>query len=172
MSKTVTIGGDRLGSGKKNRVQLHGFERSTHDLGYVWRNTQAPGTLVPFMSMIALPGDTFDINLNADVKTHPTVGPLFASFKLQLDVFQCPIRLYNSWLHNNRLNIGNKMADVKLPNFKISCNPISFNKLYDADGNYIGEGTNDADNLPIDIQQINPSSLLHYLGISGIAGYQ
>nr|QJB21155.1 MAG: major capsid protein [Microvirus sp.] len=166
MSRSVTLGGDRLGAGKKNRVELHGFERSTHDLGYVWRNTQAPGTLVPFMSMIALPGDTFDINLGADVKTHPTIGPLFASFKLQLDVFQCPIRLYNSWLHNNKLKIN--MSDIKLPYLNIECNPISFNKLYDIDGIYIGENTDDLNYLPIDIQQINPSSLLHYLGISGI----
>ena len=53
--KTVNLGGDRLGSGNKLKVNLHGFERSNHDLGYVWRNTQAPGTLVPFMCMLGLP---------------------------------------------------------------------------------------------------------------------
>ena len=55
MSK-VTIGGDRLGSGKKMQVELDDFQRSNHDLGYVFRTTMSPGTLVPFMNEVALPG--------------------------------------------------------------------------------------------------------------------
>ena len=74
---TINIGGERLGSGAKMNVKTRSFERSTHDLGYIWRNTQAPGTLVPFMSTLMLPGDTFDIELNADVKTMPTFFYLF-----------------------------------------------------------------------------------------------
>ena len=79
-----TLGGDRLGSGKKMQVDLHNYERSTHDLGYLWRSTMSAGTLVPFMSQVALPGDTFDINLNCDIKTHPTIGPLFGSYKVRV----------------------------------------------------------------------------------------
>ena len=114
-----TLGGDRLGSGKKQKVYLHGYERSTHDMGYIWRSTMASGTLVPFMSEVALPGDTFDINLDCDVKTHPTVGPLSGSYKVQLDIFQAPIRLYQGQLHNNKLGIGMNMANVKLPLIKL-----------------------------------------------------
>lgn len=153
--KTVTLGGDRLGSGNKQKVTMHGFERSNHDLGYVWRNTQAPGTLVPFMTKLALPGDEFDINLAADVKTHPTLGPLFASFKLQLDVFSCPIRLYHSWLHNNKLNIGNNMATVKLPQLKFE----NMNNVFMGEPTYI---------LDINNQQINQSCIFSYLGLRGI----
>lgn len=161
MGRQVTLGGDRLGSGKKQKVSLHGFERSTHDLGFVWRNTQAPGTLVPFMNLLALPGDTFDINLGADVKTHPTLGPLFASFKLQLDVFECPIRLYHAWLHNNKLKIGLDMQSVKLPKLRVNGNPLRFGKLDEVE-------TYDPQNEPLEWQQINQSSLLAYLGIRGI----
>jgi hypothetical protein len=75
------------------------------------------GTLVPFMKLLALPGDTFDIDLDTKVLTHPTVGPLFGQFKMQLDVFTCPIRLYQAQLHNNALNIGLDMKKVKLPKF-------------------------------------------------------
>ena len=82
-----TIGGERLGSGGKMTVDLKTYNRSTHDLGYLWRSSMAPGTLVPFMSEIALPGDTFDIDLDLDAKTHPTIGPLFGSYKVQADVF-------------------------------------------------------------------------------------
>jgi hypothetical protein len=99
------LGGDRLGSGNKQEISLRNYERSTHDLGYIWRSSMASGTLVPFMSEVGLPGDSFDIDLNCDVKTLPTLGPLFGSYKVQLDVFECPIRLYNGKLHMNMLNI-------------------------------------------------------------------
>lgn len=148
---TKTLGGDRIGSGKKIKVQMHNYERSTHDLGYVWRNTQAPGTLVPFLCEVGLNGDTWDINLNTDVKTHPTIGPLFGSFKLQMDIYTCPIRLYQAQLHNNKLGIGNNMANVKLPMMRIS-----------------GAAIDPDSDIPIDIQQINPSSLIAYLGIRGL----
>ena len=144
------LGGDRLGSGNKMEVAMHNYERSTHDLGYIWRSTMASGTLVPFMNMVALPGDTFDIDLNADVKTYPTAGPLFVSYKLQLDVFTCPIRLYQGVLHNNKLGIGLNMSQIKLPQLEvIAGNPNIYSDY-------------------IDMEQINPSSLLAYLGIRGV----
>lgn len=147
-----TLGGDRLGTGNKQKVWMREYERSTHDLSNVWRSTMAAGTLVPFMKLLALPGDTFDIDLNVDVITHPTIGPLFGTYKVQLDVFECPIRLYQAGLHMNLLGIGLKMSDVKLPQVRVSANNI----------------------LPvtppinIDTEQINPSCLLRYLGISGL----
>ena len=82
----VTLGGDKLGSGKKNKVWLREYERSTHDIGNVIRTTMAAGTLVPFAKRVALPGDTFDIELDVDVMTQPTIGPLFGSYKVQLDL--------------------------------------------------------------------------------------
>lgn len=145
---TVTLGGDRLGSGNKNKLYLHNYERSTHDLGYVWRSTMAAGTLVPFMSQVALPGDTFDIDLNVDVLTHPTIGPLFGSYKVQLDVFQVPIRLYQAKLHMNMLGIGMDMSQVLLPQINVKTAPR-------------------ASGMPLDNQQISPSCILSYLGVRG-----
>jgi hypothetical protein len=150
MSNSITLGGDRLGSGKKEKIHLKSYERSTHDLGYVWRSTMASGTLVPFMSELALPGDTFDIDLDCDIKTHPTVGPLFGSYKVQLDVFSCPIRLYNGKLHMNMLNIGMKMQDIKLPQIRMAVD-------------YVGSERSFGDN-----DQINPSCIFSYLNIRGL----
>lgn len=150
MTITKTLGGDRLGSGNKNKLSLHNYERSTHDLGYIWRSTMATGTLVPFLKQVALPGDTFDISLNADVKTLPTVGPLFGSFKLQLDIFQCPVRLYNAQLHMNKLGVGMDMSKVKFPQMEVRTKAL-----------------NTGLKKPIEMQQINPSSLLSYLGVKG-----
>lgn len=146
-----TLGGDRLGSGNKMQVNLHGFERSTHDLSYIWRSTMASGTLVPFLKQLALPGDTFDIELNCDIKTLPTVGPLFGSYKVQLDVFSVPIRLYNSATHNNMLGIGLKMKDIKLPKVRLFATPIDV------------DSTRDFDNV-----QINSSCIFSYLDIRGV----
>ena len=64
---------------------------------------------------VGLPGDTFDIDIDTKVLTHPTVGPLFGSYKLQIDIFTAPIRLYNAMLHNNALNVGLDISKVKLP---------------------------------------------------------
>jgi len=144
----VTLGGERLGSGKKEKVYLKEYERSTHDLSYTWRSTMAAGTLVPFMSELGLPGDTFDIDLNVDIMTHPTIGPLFGSYKVQLDLFQVPIRLYNAQLHMNKLGIGLNMKEIYLPSMLL-------------------EAAYPNGNTDIDNQQINPSSIFKYLGISG-----
>ena len=144
------LGGKRLGSGNKMNVELHGYGRSTHDLGQVTRTTMAPGTLVPVYKKVALAGDTWDIELDAFSNTHPTIGPLFGSFKLQIDVFQCPVRLYNAHMHNNTLGIGLKMNTVKLP-------LITFQAL-----------TSDPDVEDQDNSQVNPSSIVNYLGMKGI----
>ena len=145
-----TLGGDRLGAGNKMKVEGRTFERSTFNKSKIWYNTQAPGTLVPFMKQLALPGDTFDINLNAHILTNPTVGPLFGSYKVQFDVFEAPLRLYQALLHNNKLGIGMDMASVKLPQMELQCEAI------------------DPDAADYDNQQINPSHILSYLGIRGV----
>lgn len=142
------IGKNTLGGGKKMTVDMKTYNRSTHNLGYIWRNTQSPGTLVPFMKTLALPGDIIDIDLDAKVLTHPTVGPLYGSYKLQMDVFTCPIRLYVSALHNNSLKVGLNMAKVKLPHAEV--------KLYNNWASKYKE-----------FSQVNPSSLLSYLGVNG-----
>ena len=152
MSKSVTLGGDRLGSGKKQKIHLHNYERSTHDLSYIWRSTMAAGTLVPFLCEVALPGDTFDLNLQANIMTHPTIGPLFGSFKVQIDVFQCPMRLYQGQLHNNKLGIGMKMNTVKLPILNFTPPIIDLT----------------LPNIDVDNSQINPSCIMSYLGVRGI----
>ena len=152
MSIRKTLGGERLGSGNKMKVELHNYERSTFDMGYLWRSTMAPGTLVPFMCEVALPGDTFDINLDCRGLTHPTIGPLFGTYTFQIDGFLTPMRLYNAVLHMNQVNLGLKMNTVDFPLIEVAgkrqWGPLEWQ---------------DVDNI-----HVNPSSLLKYLGISGI----
>ena len=116
MSISKSIGKNTLGGGNSMKVDLKTYNRSTHNLSYAWRSSMGVGTLVPCMKLVGLPGDTFDIDIDTKVLTHPTVGPLFGSYKLQIDIFTAPIRLYNAMLHNNALNVGLDISKVKLPN--------------------------------------------------------
>ncbi|AXH74337.1 MAG: major capsid protein [Microviridae sp.] len=153
----TTIGGDRLGSGSKETLSFRNYERSSHDLGYVWRSSMASGTLVPFLNKVGLPGDKWEIDLSCEVLTLPTLGPLFGSYKVQLDVFEIPIRLYNAKLHMNRLGIGMDMKSIFLPQVRVL-----------ATNRYLAGSAPTYD----DNEQINASSLLKYLGISGLFSYQ
>lgn len=150
MAIQKNIGKNTIGDNQKMTVDLHTYNMSTHDLSTIFRNTQSPGTLVPNLVLLAQKGDTIDIDIESHVLTHPTVGPLFGSFKHENHIFSVPLRLYNSWLHNNRTKIGLNMADIKLPQIKVNIN----NKK-------------DIPTVENTNSQVNPSCLLAYLGIRG-----
>lgn len=147
-----TLGGDRLRSESKMEVYLPNFGRSSHNVGKIIRTSQACGTIVPYWCQIGLDGTTFYIDITTKVKTLPTTGPVFGSFKHQIDVFVIPIRLYIAALHNNALGVGLNMSKVLLPQFMVKTANTS---IYEDDTNR---------------GQVNPSSLLSYLGIKGF-GY-
>lgn len=156
MSIKKNIGKNTIGDNKKMEIDLKTYNRSTHNLSTVIRNTQSVGTLVPTLTIPMQKDDTFDIKIESSVLTHPTVGPLYGSFKLDNHLFFIPFRLYNSWLHNNKLNIGLNMSQIKLPQLK-----VDLKKLNDQAGE---------DNLQW--SQVNPSCLLSYLGIKGYGGFK
>jgi len=147
------IGKNTIGDNNKMSVSLHDYNMSTHDLSTIVRNTQSPGTLVPNLCIVGQKGDTFDIDIDSNVLTHPTTGPLFGSFKLEHHIYTGPVRLYNSWLHNNRTKIGLNMEQVKLPQIK-----VTIKTLQDTPSNDEKQWI-----------QVNPSCLLAYLGIRGYA---
>lgn len=144
-----TLGGDRIRSESKMEVYLPNFGRSSHNIGKIIRTSQACGTIVPYWCQIGMDGTTFYIDITTKVKTLPTTGPVFGSFKHQIDVFVIPIRLYIAALHNNALGVGLNMSKVLLPQFEVYTANAS---IYEDD---INRG------------QVNPSSLLSYLGIKG-----
>ena len=145
-----TLGGDRIRSESKMEVYLPNFGRSSHNIGKIIRTSQACGTIVPYWCQIGLDGTTFYIDITTKVKTLPTTGPVFGSFKHQIDVFVIPIRLYIAALHNNALGVGLNMSKVLLPYFQAMSATTS---IYERDTNR---------------GQVNPSSLLAYLGIKGL----
>ena len=144
-----TLGGDRIRSESKMEVYLPNFGRSSHNVGKIIRTSQACGTIVPYWCQIGMDGTTFYIDITTKVKTMPTTGPVFGSFKHQIDVFVIPIRLYIAALHNNALGVGLNMSKVLLPQFQV----------YTANASIYEDDVNRG--------QVNPSSLLSYLGIKG-----
>lgn len=144
-----TLGGDRIRSESKMEVYLPNFGRSSHNVGKIIRTSQACGTIVPYWCQIGMDGTTFYIDITTKVKTLPTTGPVFGSFKHQIDIFVIPIRLYIAALHNNALGVGLNMSKVLLPQFQV----------YTANTSIYENDTNRG--------QVNPSSLLSYLGIKG-----
>lgn len=144
MAITRTIGKNTLGDNNKMHVRLREYDMSSQNLSYVFRSTMGVGMLVPFMKIVCQKGDIFDIKLTNKTMTHPTLGPLFGSFKLQHFIFTAGFRLYNSWLHNNRTGIGMKMSDIKFPTIRR--------------GPFTETGP---------IAKYNPSSLYSYIGWKG-----
>lgn len=147
-----TLGGDRIRSESKMEVYLPNFGRSSHNVGKIIRTSQACGTIVPYWCQIGLDGTTFYLDITTKVKTLPTTGPVFGSFKHQIDVFVIPIRLYIAALHNNALGVGLNMSKVLLPQYEV----------YSANTSIYKNDTNRG--------QVNPSSLISYLGVKGF-GY-
>lgn len=115
MSITRTLGKNTLGDNNKMKVAMRDYDMSTHDISTVFRSSIGVGMLVPFCKILCQKGDIIDLNLINKTLSQPTLGPLFGSFKLQHFMFFGGMRLYNSWLHNNRTGIGMKMSDIKLP---------------------------------------------------------
>lgn len=143
-----SFGKATLGGGNKMSVYLHGYGRSTHNLNKVVRTPMNVGTLIPLYTNIGLNGDTWNIDLNALIKTKPAIAPLFGTYKYQVDVFTADMRLYISALHNNPLNVGLNVEKIKIPTMK----------------------TPNVENSRLDNgMMFNQSSLNAYLGLRGIA---
>lgn len=152
----VTLGGDRLGSEGKMTQNLHGYGRSTHDVGFIYKGDQSAGTLVPVACQLGTKGTTVEIDLDTKTRTLPTIGPAFAAFKQQIDVFVAPIRLFVGPLHNNALGIGLHMQDIKFPQKTYTINTIGQNKPTE------GWKSN------INSCQVSQDSLTAYLGVRGL----
>lgn len=155
MSIKKTIGGDRLGSGKKMTTTLHRYERSTHDLSRVWRSTMQVGVLTPCFIELLENGETMEMKITHKMLTAPTNGPTFGAFKIQIDMFTGPMRLWNGLLHNNAVKVGMDMSQVKFPRILMQTTAIDQN-------------TCETNGINFETHQIAPDSLPAYLGIRGL----
>lgn len=151
MSTKVTLGGTRLGAGNRMKEYIPGTGRSSHNLSRLWKSTIPPGILVPCFKELVLPDDTYKIDIDAKIYTLPTQGPMFGSFKFQVDFFYAPFRLYNGALHNNALGIGAEMENVEFTQIQ-----FAFIKQVEDKTFYLDHGW--------DTKDFSASSLNHYMG--------
>lgn len=150
MANRVTLGGDRLGAGSKNTVELKEFGRSTQNLDYVMRTSASSGTLIPFMAKLGIAGDRRELELDVDVTTNPTTDIMLGSWKVQLDIFTVDWRLFQPQVILNIAGQGHNMRNVLIPQMRVEGNDL------------------DAQKGVLDNQQIGSSALLKYLGFAGI----
>lgn len=143
------LGGDRIGSGGKMKVELKEFPYSTHDLSHRRMITAPPGAVIPLFNFVTLPDDRWHIKTALDILTNPAVGPNFSSFIADIHIYESPTRLYIGDLHQNMLEIGNDMSLVKLPQIELSAYRATDTELKS-------------------ITQIEPSTLFAHLDIMGI----
>ena len=149
---TRKIGKNTIGDSKKMSVDLHTYNRSNHSMSQFVITPMGVGVCTPVLCEIVKPEDVWEIDIQDMAFTQPTIGPLFSTYKLRTDVFVCPVRLYNGKMHNNELGVGMDISKIKLPQLGVSINKT------------IDKPTQENPN-----SQINPSSLLSYLGRKGIA---
>lgn len=146
-----TFGGDRLGTGAGFTIDTRAYSRSTHNLGRLTRTNMGIGMLPVAYTNIVKRGDVWDIDLNANILTHPTNGPMYGSYEYRAAVFTADLRLYNKLLHNDAQDIGMNIKQVLWPQMRLN------GKNIDVHGN-----------SDWNAQQIDQSSLLANIGIRGL----
>jgi hypothetical protein len=150
MNNKVNLGGDRLGSGEKTKVDISKkFPYSTQNLNKQVMTTISAGTLVPVYCNIGLPGDSWNIKCAMDIQTEPTEGPMYGRLKAQLDWFKIPVRQYHLGLLINELERGNNMDKAYIPLIEMTASNL--NPTQEVNG-----------------QQISSSCIFAYLGIRGL----
>lgn len=144
------IGGDRIGSGGKMNVSAHGYGYSTHDVSKIRRTSMTFGTIVPMGKWFMPSGSRLRLELDALITTNALLYQLYGSCKFQLDVFEARLAIYNPKMLLNLNDQGYNISDIKFPQMELETNAIDIES-----------------NTPPSVQQVNPSSLLRYLGIAG-----
>lgn len=146
MATKKTLGGERLGGGKKMKVTLDNYGRSTFNTSTRKTTTMSCGTVVPVWVKKAVPGAKLKIGLNAKVITQPTIATLMGSYDLEVHVFEAPDRLYQAELMMDKLNVGYDISQIQLPQVLLKA----------------PQGAEHLNN------QINPTSIWHALNIAGL----
>lgn len=149
----VPLGGERIHSGNKMDVTMHGYDRANFNLSKHWLSTMSAGTIMPCLSAVALPGDTWDIDYNMDIKTLPLIGPMFGTFDWAIDTYSTPLRIYLPKLQMNMVDVGLEMESIFLPTITWTSTEYE---------HPAGSGEVDFDNI-----ETNPSCLLANLGYRG-----
>lgn len=90
-------------------------KRSRINLNHVKAFTLAPGNLVPASFVRVFKGDEVDFSPSLFAQAMPMNAPLVNGFKMCLEYFFVPDRLYNFHLLTNEMGVTDGPSDVKFP---------------------------------------------------------
>ena len=159
-------------------VDLPKPKRSNFNLGRVNRFTADIGWTIPCYTEEILPHSYKRLDLEALIQTNATVAPLMGSFKVKVDAFFVPRRLYHQHLDLNNIR-PNFSDNFDYHYFLVKGTP----ETVDASDNHVAFGslplnsqpqpfTLTIDNIPPSVGvtsrtnlSVAPSSLLDYLGL-------
>lgn len=91
---------------------------SNFDISGVTRMSAKPGVLYPVFIQDMLPGETINLNIQSLIKTYPTLAPLMGTFKVQFDIFRCPLRYYVPKMDGQdqeAIPVGKKLPQIYMP---------------------------------------------------------
>lgn len=91
---------------------------SNFDISSVTRMSAKPGVLYPVFIQDMLPGETINLNIQSLIKTYPTLAPLMGTFKVQFDIFRCPLRYYVPRMDGqdqDAITTGKKLPQIYMP---------------------------------------------------------
>lgn len=142
------IGSDRLGSGNKMTVSMHGYGFSSHDVSTVLATSMSFGTLVPAFVWPMTSNSRLTLKIDAFIVSNPTIWQLYGNAKFQVDVFKERVANYNPKMGLNLSNQGLEVQNILFPQMKVTTGAL--------------EVTNGKAK-----RQVNASSILAYQGIQG-----
>ncbi|MBO5801551.1 MAG: hypothetical protein J6R16_04690 [Alistipes sp.] len=85
-------------------IDLPNPKRSNFNLGRVNRFSADVGWVIPCYVEEILPNSYKRLDVNALIQTNATVAPLMGSFKVKIDAFFVPLRIYHRHLSLNNVN--------------------------------------------------------------------
>lgn len=139
------LGGKRLGGGRKMKVDLNTYGRTTFNTSTKTVTSMSSGTVVPVWVKLGLPGAKLKVQLGTKIITQPTISTLMGSYDVEIHCFEGPLRLWQAELMMDKVDIGLNIADIKLPQMTLRA-----------------AKTGDINT------QIHPSSIFNYMNIAGL----
>lgn len=150
-------------------------KRSNVNLSKVSATTLAPGNIVPISTTRIVAGDHVKFHPSAFVQAFPMTAPLVNGFKICLEYFFIPDRLYNVDLAMNFNEVTDKPEEVKFPQIHFkgyypgeTKGEINLSGLLniEASDDYPGGNPNVADNMfALSRMSVSAGSLMDYLGL-------
>lgn len=81
-----------------NSIQANRLKRAAHDLSHSRKFTMNMGDLVPIMVQDVIPGDSFQVKMEALVRMMPMIAPIYHNVNVYMHFFFVPNRIiWNEW---------------------------------------------------------------------------